>query len=207
MPLKSWSEMMKDAETQTSGFEPLEPGSYSFVVEKPAQIRETGKGLPKFSINASVESGPRQNARIFHDFNVTESAYAMREYFFKPLYAIGLSSQFFETNPTNEQIANALQGKRFSARVEMEEGNDGVKRPRLTDFAPPSGAAPAGPQPGVPSMGAPAAPAAPAPAAPSVQKAPEAPAAPAPAAPTPAATTAPDDSNPWAAAPPPPPAF
>lgn len=213
MPLKSWSEMMKDAETNVTGFQPLEPASYDFVIEKAAEVGETQKGYPKFTVRAVVESGPRKNAVQTHHFNASESAYAMKEFFFKPLYAIGISPSFLATDPTNEQIAEAFVGKRFSARVEKQKDSDYMQ---MVDFAPASGVAPAGP--GVPSgiptgipavTSAPQAP--PAPAAPQVS----APApAPAPAVQAPAApaateaTTAPaNDGNPWATSPPPPPAF
>lgn len=213
MPLKSWSEMMKDAETNTSGFEPLEPGSYSFVIDKPAEVGTTQKGHPKFTINPMVESGPRQNARIFHRFNGSDSAYANKNYFFAPMYAIGLTPSFFQSEPSDEAIANAFQGKRFSARVSLVKGQDGVERPELSDFGPAVGGPPAGGnQPGVP-QGLPQASTQPAglpQPAPVAQAAPAAPAqTQAPAAPaTPVQSQPPvDDGNPWAAAPPPPPAW
>jgi hypothetical protein len=212
MPLKSWSEMMKDAETNVTGFQPLEPGVYSFVIDKPATVGETQKGFPKFSISAVVESGPRKNARHTHHFNASESSYAMKEFFFKPLYAIGISPSFLATDPTNEAIANAFQGKRFSARVEKQKDSDYMQ---LVDFAPASGAVPAS-DAGVPG-GLPvaqpmaqAAPVAPAPVAAPVAPAPVAQQAPVPdpAPAAPAASSAPaNDGNPWATSPPPPPAF
>lgn len=212
MPLKSWSEMMKDAETDVSGFQPLEPGVYSFVIEKPATVGETQKGFPKFSISATVESGPRKNARHTHHFNASDSSYAMKNFFFKPLYAIGISPSFLATDPTNEAIANAFQGKRFSARVEKQKDSEYMQ---LVDFAPASGAVPVS-DAGVPSgLSAPAPQAAPVAPAPVAQAAPVQPSAPAQQAPSPdpapaapSATTAPaNDGNPWATSPPPPPAF
>lgn len=208
MPLKSWSDMMKDADSNSTGFEPLQPGSYDFVVENPAEVGETSKGFPKFTINPSVESGDRKNARIFHVFNVNENPTAMKRYFFGALAALGLGPSFFETNPSNEQVAKALQGRRFSAEVFLEEGTDGIKRPRLRNLAPASGVAPVGPSAGVPG----------APAGPAPQAATQAPAAAAPqgapAADNPWATqaqaapqAAPAADNPWATQPPPPPAF
>lgn len=219
MALKSWSEMMKDAETNVTGFQPLEPGSYDFVIEKAAEVGETSKGFPKFTIRATVESGPRANAVQIHRFNASESSYAMKEFFFKPLYAIGITPEFLSGNPTNEQIANTFQGKRFSARVEKQKDSEYMQ---LVDFAPASGSAPVANQPGVPSglpAGVPqAAPVAQAPAAPApvqapaqpVQQAvPEATTQPVPDA-SPAVAPAPapaNDGNPWASSPPPPPAF
>lgn len=192
MPLKSWSEMMKDAEETTTGFEPLTIGeSYTFVIEKPATVGQTQKGFPKFTIQASVESGDRKNARHTHHFNGSDSSYAMKEFFFKPLYALGLSPAFFQSEPSDDAIAAAFQGKRFVAKVEKQKDSDYLQ---LVDFAPATG----GPaQAGVPA-GLPAA-------------APQEAAAPAPAADPQAAQAAPAapaaDANPWATTPPPAPAF
>lgn len=205
MPLKSWADIRKDAEANASGFEPLESGSsYSFVIENAAKVGETAKGNPRFSITATVESGPRKNAKQSHNFNMVDNGYVMKRFFFTPLYAMGFTPSFFD-NPqlTNEAIAQAFQGKRFTAKVEKQENSDYMQ---LVDFAPASGAAPAGPAgPGVPS----------APAAPSIPQAAPAPQVATPAAPTaPAAPAAPvqaqppvDDGNPWATSPPPPPVF
>lgn len=208
MALKKWSEMMQDAETDVSGYQALEDGTYSFVIEKAATVGETQKGFPKFSIRATVESGPRKNAVHTHHFNASESSYAMKNFFFKPLYAIGIAPSFLATDPSNEQIAEAFQGKRFSARIQPQRDNTDYKE--MVDFAPASGAAPisdAGvPQGLTPQPTAQAAPVQAQTNAPVAQ-----PAAPAPTAapaPQPQATTAPaNDGNPWATSPPPPPAF
>lgn len=206
MALKKWSEMMQDAETDVSGYQALEDGTYSFVIEKAATVGETQKGFPKFSIRATVESGPRKNAVHTHHFNASESSYAMKNFFFKPLYAIGIAPSFLATDPSNEQIAEAFQGKRFSARIQPQRDNTDYKE--MVDFAPASGAAPIS-DAGVPQglTPQPAAQAqAPAPA--SVVAQPAAPAPTAAPAPQPQATTAPaNDGNPWATSPPPPPAF
>lgn len=213
MPLKSWSEMMKDAESNTTGFQPLEPNSYDFVIEKAAEVGETAKGYPKFTFYATVESGPRKNARQRHVLNASENTFAMKNFFFKPLYAIGITPEFLASDPTNEQIANAFAGKRFSARVQKQKDSDYME---LVDFAPASGVAPLGNQPGVPTgipsaTSGPQVPAAPAPqpvAVPAVQQPVQA--APPTSAPdaSPAAPPAPaSDGNPWASSPPPPPAF
>ncbi|HEX9136574.1 MAG TPA: hypothetical protein VF905_06480, partial [Nitrospirota bacterium] len=197
----------QDAETDVSGYQPLEDGEYSFVIEKAATVGETQKGYPKFTVRATVESGPRKNAVHTHNFNASESAYAMKNFFFKPLYAIGIAPSFLATDPSNEQIAEAFQGKRFSARVQPQRDNPEYKE--LVDFAPASGAAPVSnagvpqgltPQPAPQAAPAPVPAAAPQPAAPAQTQAPQ--------PQSPAATTAPaNDGNPWATSPPPPPAF
>ena len=201
MPLKSWSEMMKDAEETTTGFEPLEVGqSYTFVIEQPAKVGETQKGHPKFTIQATVESGPRKNARHTHHFNGSDSGWAMKKHFFGPIYAIGLSPAFFASEPTPEQIANAFQGKRFVARVEKQKDSDYLQ---LVDFAPaPGGAAQAGVPTGIPTPQAAPAPQQVAPAQTNPVPEQVAPAV----SPAPAAAPA-NDNNPWASTPPPAPAF
>jgi predicted component of type VI protein secretion system len=206
MALKKWSEMMQDAETDVSGYQPLEDGEYSFVIEKAATVGETQKGYPKFTVRATVESGPRKNAVHTHHFNASESAYAMKNFFFKPLYAIGISPSFLATDPSNEQIAEAFQGKRFSARIQPQRDNAEYKE--MVDFAPASGAAPVS-SAGVPQGLTPqAAPASVPQAAPAPAPQAQAPQASAPQVQAPTASTSPaDDGNPWATSPPPPPAF
>ena len=189
MPAKSWKDLMNEAEQGSKEFEPLTPGFYTFVIKEPAKVGQTSKENPKFTINPSVESGPRENARVFHTFSVSDSPYAMKNFFFGDLAAIGLGSSFFDTNPTEQQIAQALLGKRFTAEVFLEDAADGSGKqyPRLRNFSAPTSAAPsAGVPTGLPT-GTPMAASAPAPApqaaAPTVESpwaTPAAPAAPAP---------------------------
>lgn len=131
MPAKSWKDLMNEAEEGAKEFALLDPGMYSFVIKDPAKVGQTSKENPKFSINPSVESGERANARVWHDFSVSDSAYAMKTYFFGELANLGLGAEFFDTNPTEQQIAQALQGRRFVAEVFHEDGNDGKKRAKL----------------------------------------------------------------------------
>lgn len=192
MPAKSWKELMNDAEEGAKEFAILDEGMYAFVVKDAAKVGQTSKENPKFTINPSVESGPRANARVFHDFIVSESAYAMKNFFFGDLAVLGLNSSFFDTNPSEQQIAQALQGRRFVAEVYHEEGNNGKTYARLRNFAAPTSAPPgAGVPGGLPASGAPAAtgPAVAQPAPQVTQPAPESPWA------TPAVIPAPGGNN------------
>lgn len=188
MPAKSWKELMNDAEEGAKEFAILDEGMYAFVIKDAAKVGQTSKENPKFTINPSVESGPRANARVFHDFIVSDSAYAMKNFFFGDLSILGLGPTFFDGNPSEQQIAQALQGRRFVAEVYHEEGNNGKTYARLRNFAAPTSAPPgAGVPGGLPAAGAPISQAAPAPVQ-QVAVAPESPwATPAPvAAPAPA---------------------
>lgn len=156
MPAKDWRTLMNEAEEGAKEFALLDEGMYSFVIKDPAKVGQTSKENPKFSINPSVESGPRANARVWHDFSVSDSPYAMKTYFFGELANLGLGTEFFDTNPTEQQIAQALQGKRFVAEVFHEAGNDGKTRAKIVSgsIRPAVGAAPSAGVPG----GLPAAP-------------------------------------------------
>lgn len=148
MPAQSWKDLMNQAEEGAKEFAILDPGMYSFVIKDAAKVGQTSKENPKFTINPSVESGPRANARVFHDFIVSDSAYAMKNFFFGDLAILGLNASFFDQNPTEQQIAQALQGRRFVAEVYHEEGNNGKTYARLRNFAAPTSAAPAAGVPG-----------------------------------------------------------
>lgn len=147
MPAQSWKDLMNQAEEGAKEFAILDPGMYSFVIKDAAKVGQTAKENPKFTINPSVESGPRANARVFHDFVVSDNAFAMKNFFFGDLATLGLGAEFFNQNPTEQQIAQALQGRRFVAEVFHEEGNNGKTYARLRNFA---GATSAPPGAGVP---------------------------------------------------------
>lgn len=148
MPAKSWKDLMNEAEEGAKEFALLDEDMYPFVIKEAAKVGQTSKENPKFSINPSVESGPRANARVWHDFSVSDSAYAMKTYFFGELANLGLDASFFDTNPTEQQIAQALQGRRFVAEVYHEDGNDGKKRAKIRNIQPAVGAAPSAGVPG-----------------------------------------------------------
>lgn len=148
MPVVSWADRMNSAEEGAKEFELLPPNVYSFVIKDAAKVGETSKGNPKFTINPSVESGERANARVFHDFSVSESAYAMKNFFFGDLAILGLGTEFFNSNPSDQQIAQALQGRRFTAEVFHEDGSNGKTYARLRNFGNPVGPAPAAGVPG-----------------------------------------------------------
>lgn len=155
MPAQSWKDLMNQAEEGAKEFAILDPGMYSFVIKDAAKVGQTSKENPKFTINPSVESGPRANARVFHDFIVSDSAYAMKNFFFGDLAILGLNASFFDQNPTEQQIAQALQGRRFVAEVFHEDANNGKTYARLRNFAAPTSAPPAAGVPGGLPTGAP----------------------------------------------------
>jgi hypothetical protein len=140
-PLKSWSERRKEADAEGAKFAPLNPDRYSFVIVDEAKVEEKD-GNARFKINPAVESGERAKARVFHTFYVSDKPAGMR-YFFEQMDAVGLGSDFFDRDPSNEQIAKALKGRRFTAEVFNDEWEGKVNQ-KLRKFAPAVGSAPAG---------------------------------------------------------------
>jgi len=189
MPAMSWKDLMNQAEEASKEFAILDEGMYTFVIKDAAKVGQTSKENPKFTINPSVESGPRANARVFHDFIVSDSPFAMKNFFFAPLEVLGLGPAFFDSNPTEARIAQELQGKRFTAEVFHEKSQTNDKTyARLRNFSAPTAAAPsAGVPGGLPS--------------PSAQPLPKTAVAPQVPSPAPQAAAQNTVESPWATAP------
>lgn len=195
-PAMNWSDRAKIASEATSSFTPLEPATYSFIVKELPKAAEKN-GWQNYTINPSVEAGPRANARVFHTFYTTEKPNGMRM-FFEQMSVLGLTEEWFaQNNPTDAQICAALQGKRFTAEVYNDEYNGKVYQ-KLRKFAPPVGPAAAAGAPAGPGLPAAAPAVAAAPAAPAVVAAPAAPAAAAPANPWANVAVAAPPANPFA---------
>lgn len=221
-PLKSWSSLMDEAKEVSNTFELLEDNTYQFVIKDLPKVSQTSTEKTRYTINPSVEVGPRANARIFHDFIISPESPKAMAFFFRDMQALGLDAAFFATNPSDEAILRALVGRRFTADAYKETYN-GKEKNRLRNIRAAVGTAPTGPA--GPAIAGPAsiaagggfptpqaapapvapAPVAPAPVAPQVIAAPPVAVAP-PVAPVveqaPVATP-----SPWASAPPAPPTF
>lgn len=216
MPVQKWSAMMdKSKEAETKKFVPLEANTYNFIIKDQPKVTEgkvnkNGEEYTQIGAKLTVESGPRANGTIFNNFNINSHSANGLQMFFDQMAVLGLGADFFASEPSIEQVASALVGRRFTAEVYKNGEYMNVR-----GIKPPTGPAPSGNPTPTPSTPAPAATptpqAAPAP-APQTYAAPqaEAPAAPVdPWANTQAQPPAPDNSGPWAntqAPPPPPPA-
>jgi hypothetical protein len=175
---------------------------YTFVIPEVGRIGERN-GHVRYSVFLKVEGGPRNGARKWHDFATSDKPYPMQQ-FFEQMAAVGLTmDNFFSKNPSDEQVLQALVGRRFTAET-YENEYEGKKSIRLRNFKPAVGSGPAA------AGGLPAAPVAQA--APVAASAPVAPQAPAqgfsaPAQPDPwtqtpqaPAVQAPAGGDPWASA-------
>jgi len=201
-------------EAEKSGpieFKALDPGDYDLVIEK-AEYRQSQKGKDGYNITATVESGPHANRKVFNTFWVSPESPQAMSIFFRHMSILGLDKDFWNANPTDDQICAALTGKRFIGTLKKSEYN-GKERNEISNVATPR-PAPAGAGPAVPGVPTPPVAPAPAPAAPTPPvQAPAAPAPPAQAAAAPTVPASPWDAqaspapvandDPWASTPPP----
>jgi hypothetical protein len=193
MPVQSWGDLLKEAGEAAKAFEPLEEGIYDFIVAKAEAKTAKSSGKKMYAIQGKVETGPRTNRVVFNNFVISPESGAALDFFFRDMAVLGLPRQFWEGNPTDEQITQQLTGKRFSALVKQREWPEGSGKitNEMSGISPSrlGGAAAAVPAPGLAkpavATAAPvAAPPAPAPAPTVVAAAPVAPVAP-PAPPAP----------------------
>lgn len=206
MATKTWSDMYAEA-GEASG--PLPASDYPFVIQG-AEYKETSTGKDMYVIKAVVEDGPNKNRAVWHNFVVSpESAPAM-EVFFRQMNVLGMGKDFWRSNPSNDQIINALKGRRFIGSVEVKAYN-GVDRNNIKVIkAPKAAAGPSAPPPPPPPPAPAPVAAAPAPAPVAAAAPPPPPPAPPAPAPEPAPQPVAEAPAPAAAdipTPPPPPPF
>jgi hypothetical protein len=182
-----WDELMDAA--STSDFAPIPQSDYDVkIIETEATKSSTDK--PMWKITTAVLNGPHEGRKVWTQTTLSVDNPDALAVFFRQMAAVGLTKEFFATKPSNQEIADALLGRQFRAKVTIREWQ-GTARNNIKNWNP-IGAASRGPggvsaPPGVGGPPPPPSGATPPPAA---------------AAPPPAAAAPP----PAAAAPPPPPA-
>lgn len=191
-----WDELMDAAEG--SDFAPFPQGDYDVkIIETEATKSSTDK--PMWKITCQVLSGPHEGRKVWTQQTLTMDNPDALNVFFRQMAAAGLTGEFFKTKPSNEQIADALLGRQFRAKVTIREWQ-GVPRNNIKQWnpigrggvgapggpPPPGVGAAAGGPPPPPGVSAPPSSVPPPPAAGPPPSAPPAPPA-APPAPAPAA--------------------
>ena len=215
MPLKSWQDLLDDAGGAGNDFEPLPDGDYDFVIDE-TEAKQSQNGKTMYVAKCKVEAGPNAGRLVWHNFVISPENPNALSWFFRNMNLLGLDRNFFNGNPGDHQVAEALRGKRFRGQVVVKTYNNQERNeikqffsPRAQAAGPGSSSAPAA---AAPAPAAPAPAPAPAFAAPAPAAAPPQPAPPAPAAPAPApiqqqaAEAPPAPAAPPVAAPPAPPA-
>jgi Protein of unknown function (DUF669) len=166
MPV-SWQNLLEEAAAGGGSYEPLPNGEYVVnIVEASHTTTQAGKLM--FKTKMKVEGGPHDGRFVWNQFVVSpENANAL-SIFFSQMKTLGLDTEFFATQPSEDAIVSALQGKRCIVVLDQREWQgqmrNNVKSLKpATGVAPaPTGVTPAPTAPAVPVQGAAAAPASPA---------------------------------------------
>lgn len=169
----NWSDLVKEA-GETASYEPLPDGDYELkVIESKATVSQSGKTM--FKITTEVQSGPHAKRRVWDNLVISPENNKALGMFFMKMGVLGLNKEYFNTNPTNAQIEQALLHRTFRGTLATRTYNgtqsNEIKNynatAAVTNDAFAAAAAPAAPAPApAPAAAAPAPAPAPAPAAP-----------------------------------------
>lgn len=184
----NWNDLQKAA--GEAGFDPVPAGTYDVIIDN-AAAKPTNTGKQMVAVQFKVESGPYAGKVIFNQFVLSPENPNALAFFFRHMNAIGLSSEYFSTNPPLERVAADLTGRRCRVSVSIRRWND-TDRNNVDAVAPPLGGPAASPPPPPPGSAP----------APSVTPAPSTSSSPAPAPAPPVPPAASPSSAP--ATPPPP---
>lgn len=205
MPLMDWNTLLKDAGEAGKAFEPLPNNKYDVVVTE-ADHTINDNGNLQFNVTLEVEAvgGEYAKRKVWDKIILSKDNPKALPWFFKKMGVLGLDDNFFRTNPSEDQIARALLGKRaLITTIQNTSEKTGKTYVNVKEYAPARGAGAAPSAAPAPAAAAPAPAPAPAPVAPAPAPAAPAP-APAPAAPAPVTQdqVAPPAGAPPVAAPP-----
>jgi hypothetical protein len=176
----NWDSLIAEAGETANSFEPLPKGDYELkVIEAKATTTQTGKTM--FKLTTEVQGGPHANRRVWDNLVISPENPKALNMFFMKAGVLGLTREYFKSNPTNAAIEAALMNRAFRGSVGTRTYNGNISNgiaqyhkdetataASATPFAPPAAAPAAAPAP------APVAAAAPAP-APAVAPAPASP--------------------------------
>lgn len=203
----SWSDLQRAA--GEAGFDPVPAGPYDVIVDS-ASVKAATNGKNMIACKFKIESGPAAGRVVYNQFVISPDNENALAFFFRHMSALGLTDEYFSSNPTLERVAADLIGRRCVVQVSIRQWQ-GTDRNQVDAVAPPAGgpvtppvmsglpgipaAGPAPVVPGVPAVPTASAPAAPpTPSAPPVPPAPPVPsspsASPVPTSPPPAASGA-----------------
>lgn len=111
----NWSDLVKEA-GDVSSYEPLPDGDYDLkVTEATAKVSQSGKTM--FSLKTEVQAGPHAKRLVWDNLVVSPENNAALGMFFKKMSALGLGKTYFDQNPSNAQIEQALVGRTFRGQV------------------------------------------------------------------------------------------
>lgn len=131
-----WASLHKDATTTLEGEFPI-------VVVKATAGQSQG-GKPQIKATMKIESGPFANRQLFDNFTISAESSAAMRIFFGQMSVFGLDGAFFAGNPSLNDVAVALEGRRATAVVGVRQWN-GQDREDVKEYKPALGGPGGGP--------------------------------------------------------------
>lgn len=202
----NWDDLVKDAGTAASSFEPLPESDYDLEVmeAKPKTTKDQTKKM--YEVKSKVIGGEHNGRFIWDNIVLTTDNPNALGFFFRKMAAMGLDANYFAgQKPSDEQICATLRGRQFRARIGQRQWQGNVKNEIKQYFSatasalPPSVSMPQAAAPLPPAAMPPAPTPAPAPAAPQPTYEQPQPPAPQPVQPAPVMEQpAPPAQDPWA---------
>ncbi|QDK02683.1 hypothetical protein PP304_gp187 [Gordonia phage Phendrix] len=146
MPMKSWADLVEDA--GDTDFKALPQADYDLKIIK-SEPKQASSGKTMFAITCEVVEGPHKGRRVWSNMVVSPENPQALNIFFRQMAAIGIDRSFFATNPSDHNVAQAMEGKEFrgSIKVKQYQGND---RNEIAAFARTSRGSVASPVPPTP---------------------------------------------------------
>jgi hypothetical protein len=123
----NWSDLHKDATTVLTGDFPV------VVTSATAGASSTGKPMIKATLK--IESGTFAGRTLLNNFNVTADNPSAMRIFFGQMSVLGLNTAFWNSNPTLEQVAAALVGRRAVVTVGSRQWQ-GTDREQIENWKP-----------------------------------------------------------------------
>jgi len=130
---RNWADLIKDA-GDAGNYDPLPDGDYDLVVvEATATTSQSGKTM--FKVKAQVEGGAHNKRLVWDNLVVSPDSPAALGILFKKFHAMGIGRGYFDSNPTNAQIEQAILGRRFRAQIGSRLYN-GAKKNEIKNYYP-----------------------------------------------------------------------
>lgn len=118
-----WSDLVKEF---SGGFEPLPDGDYDVIAET-TEYKVSGNGKDMIKVKFKVQGGPSNGRTVYWNavFSPRKPTGEVNEgalrAWFGNMSCFGLKAAFFAANPSMEQIAAAMQGKKVIVTLATRE--------------------------------------------------------------------------------------
>jgi hypothetical protein len=134
MAQANFSDLLKAA--ADAGFSNCPPGTYDVqVVEGEAKTTSAGKDM--IVVKFQIIGGPHGGRKVPNNFVISPENATALGFFFRHMRALGLDEDFFNKNPSPQQVASALVGKQCRIEVGVRQWN-GEDREDVKKIMPPA---------------------------------------------------------------------